>query len=328
MNDISALQKLLREINYIPEISKVQSIPISQIVDPQLIAPDPIDNTSERSLEPLITYEHDGKFHIVDGYKRYQSLKSNNSPFAFGTIITPKPDTLQAGMLRIILNNKRGLSLKEKLHYLSWIKNKLSTETYIQMTEYLKISAKERYDLEKNFNAPESIIKKIEEGILDLSVSPDLIRLNESDQSALISFFSRLPLSKSNQREFIDWLPEISYRDNMSITHLVNMNEIIVLLNDKKLNGPQKIQKIRDHFYCIRFPNLSEDRKYWNSLSRRLNPDSRRVHFTPSEAFEKNRLEIKITLGNPDDALTIFEKLKNISLDEWKELIYPAKHSE
>jgi hypothetical protein len=48
------------------------------------------------------------------------------------------------------------------------------------------------------------------------------------------------------------------------------------------------------------------------------------VQFKPSEAFEKNRLEIKITVSDGVKAGTIIRRLAEIPPLEWDSLIYPA----
>ena len=62
----------------------------------------------------------------------------------------------------------------------------------------------------------------------------------------------------------------------------------------------------------------------WSYMVNKVNPDQRRIRFNVSEAFEKNRLEIRITLDEAEKATELISKLGSISKDTWERLIYPG----
>ena len=45
------------------------------------------------------------------------------------------------------------------------------------------------------------------------------------------------------------------------------------------------------------------------------------------EAFEKNRLELRITITEAEQARAIFSRLSELEPDDWNRLLYPAQFS-
>ena len=90
------------------------------------------------------------------------------------------------------------------------------------------------------------------------------------------------------------------------------------------MNEPQKIEKIHKTIYELRFPLYTKARKIWNETASRVNPDPSHVFFTPCPGFEKDRLDIKISIGRAPSARKIFEKLASTTEKDWQELIYPV----
>jgi ribosome maturation protein Sdo1 len=126
------------------------------------------------------------------------------------------------------------------------------------------------------------------------------------------------------QRELVEWLPEIAFAEEKSICALLKESQISEILQNQSINQPQKAQKIRDLIFEKRFPDLVALKQKWSYMVNKVNPDQRRIRFNVSEAFEKNRLEIRITLDEAEKATELISKLGSISKDTWERLIYPG----
>lgn len=309
-------------------VSDTKKIPVEKLQVPDhlfyQINSTAINLTYIAPFIPLIVYKVDEVYHIIDGCKRFMNAIHKNENSCLCSIIDPCVDIKHAYLARIGLNLNRTLSFREKYLFLKWLKVNLSEDEYNLESVKLAASPKERYELELIFGAPEHFLSIIETGHLESGLVPELLMLSDSDQKSILDFFSKLQFSRSTQREFIEWIPEIAFKNSCKAESVLNSAEIREILDHKASNHPQKMQKIRDHLFQKRFPALSEAKKIWTDLARKVNPDTAHIQFIPSDSFERNRLEIKITISNPDEIVSIFEKLKIIPFEQWEKLIYPS----
>lgn len=308
-------------------ISGIKKIPVEKLLIPDRLFHQ-IEGTANLTyftpFIPLVVYKVDEVYHIIDGCKRFIDSIYKNETSCLCSIIDPDVDIKHAYLARIGLNLNRTLSFREKYLFLKWLKKNLPENEYNIESVKLVVSPKERYELESAFSMPEYFMPVIETGHLEIGLVPELLMLSDSDQKSIIDFFSQLQYSRSTQREFIEWIPEIAFIKNCKAASVLNSPEIREILDHKASNPPQKVAKIRDILFQERFPALSEAKKTWTELSRKVNPDTSHIQFIPSDSFERNRLEIKITISSPDEVLSIFEKLKIISFKQWEKLIYPS----
>jgi hypothetical protein len=272
---------------------------------------------------PLIVCKNDDSYIIIDGCKRFQHIVEMGETSASCGVLNIPYDPLAIGMMRVLLNRGRNLHFREKLLFIGWLKKNVAAEEYKKQCKALGIDS-ERNELEKLVLCPSNLIDAVFEGYLDSTVAPEMIILSQSDQNSCLRFFNQLAFSRQMQREFIEWLPEIACRHKITVQDFLSSHEFINVCDNKKLNEPQKIRKIRDLLFEKRFPNLTAAKQAWNKLAQQNNPDTSRVHFQPSEAFEKNRLEIKVSITDSAQAAEIFKKLSLICDENWKKLINPC----
>jgi adenylate cyclase class IV len=146
----------------------------------------------------------------------------------------------------------------------------------------------------------------------------------KEDCDACLDLFSRVNLSRQQQRELVEWLPEIAFAEAKTICALLNESQIKEILENESVNQPQKAQKIRDLIFKKRFPDLAALKQKWSVMVNKVNPDQARIHFNVPEAFEKNRLEVKIILDEAQKAVELIAKLGSICKETWEKLIYPG----
>jgi hypothetical protein len=144
-------------------------------------------------------------------------------------------------------------------------------------------------------------------------------------ESALDDFINAHRFTSQTKRELMEWIPEIAFRENISVDDVVSSEAIQFILQNPKLNAPQKHQKIRDEMYKKRFPEFSKLRDRWKKIAASANPNPSKIQFIPSPGFEKKRLEIKLTVENTDEALEVLKSLSKIPLYVWDELLCPGK---
>jgi len=186
------------------------------------------------------------------------------------------------------------------------------------------MSDQEKATLAPLMSAGKPMIEAVAGGKLHPGVLTMFLLLSPSDRSAFLKTFSAAQLSFQTQREFLEWLSEIAYSESVSVGSILKDKKILDILNNKKLNWPQRIPRIRDILYHRRFPRLATLEKKWKKLATHSNPMLSNVQFSPSPAFEKNKLEIRINLTEPETATEIFTKLAQVPQETWKNLIYPG----
>ena len=281
-------------------------------------------NSTENLLLPIIVFNDGNRYVVIDGCKRFVCMVQSGRKVCACGVIRSVQDSKSAGLLRIYLNRGRVLSFKEKFLFLRWLKENLSEKEYSIRIAELGIQDRERHNLEQLMFCSNEVLEAVERGYVDPANAPDMIHFSESDCGAVLQYLSRFSFSRQMQRELLEWLPELAFRNKCSIKQILEHEDLRNIMENGKLNDPQRVRKIRDILFALRFPHLVVAKKRWDKIVREVNPDHSRVHFQSSEAFEKNNLEIRISISSPEQASTILHQLCSISSEKWEQLIYPA----
>jgi hypothetical protein len=126
-----------------------------------------------------------------------------------------------------------------------------------------------------------------------------------------------LKVSENHLRDLMDWLEEISLRDQLSVAEILSRREMTSIQTDPRLGRADKIKRIKENIRRLRFPRLAETE---DALQRRiqelkLHPEVRlsvpagleggnlRVEFHASSRDELRRLAAKIVEAT-DNELT------------------------
>lgn len=274
-------------------------------------------------IPPIIVREKDHRYSVIDGCKRLVLLRRKNTRET-GFLVVKDCDSFSSSMLRILLNGNRKLLLREKILFISWLKDNLTDDEYRNIVSELGISDRERFELVQLSECPVYILDAVDKGVADTAVVSDLKSMSKEDCDACLNLFSQVSLSRQQQRELVEWLPEIAFAEEKTICALLNENQIKEILDNLTINQPQKAQKIRDLFFKRRFPDLVALKQKWSAMVNKVNPDQARIHFNVPETFEKNRLELKIILDEAQKAVELVTKLGSISKETWDKLIYPG----
>lgn len=304
--------------------SQVTEISVEKIRYPELFHTTGVPPTSAIAVYPiLVSRDNDGTYIIIDGCKRFASMSSAQK--SVPCLITDNNLTpLEGTFLRIILNNSRTLSLPEKVLFVKWLHAHCDELLYMSIVSKPPFILKECREIERISSITQELLALIESTALDISVAQDFLALEKQSRDAIRKLFTALQFSRSTQRELIDWLPEIAYTKKTTVRDLAGTPEVDTIMRHQSFNAPQKVQKIRDYFFALRYPMLMTVKEEWYALARKINPLPSRCQFIPAEAFERNRLEIKLTVTKHEEIELLLEKLKNIPSKQWDKLIYPA----
>jgi hypothetical protein len=304
--------------------SQVAEISVDKIRYPELLYNSVGTTTPVVSAYPiLVTPENDGSHMIIDGCKRFASLSKTDTSVRC-LVVENSLTSCASGFLRITLNISRTLSLSEKVLFVKWLHTHCDESLYMSIVNKPPFTLKESREIERISSITPELLTLIESTALDISVAQDFLAMDTQSRDAIREIFTVLQFSRSTQRELIDWLPEIAYTKKTTLRQLTGSPDISAIINHQTLNAPQKVQKIRDYFYSLRYPMIMSVKEDWHALARKINPLPSRCQFIPSDAFERNRLEIKLTVTKHEEIELLLEKLKNIPSEQWDKLIYPA----
>jgi len=282
-------------------------------------------NTAIDSFIPVIVTPQEDGFRIIDGTKRFIALKNADKSEIDCGITDTVLDSLHTMLLRIMLNRKRTFTTAEKLHFITALAPYHDHVFHREYSAMVAADRNERQLLERLSQCNVDVRAAVCSGVLDLPVAASIDLLDAADRTSTIDLYSRFPFSRQTQKELSDWLPELAFREKCTVVDIISSKSMQEIIRHERFNAPQKIEKIRQLLYERRFPTIVKAKKRWVTQAAAINPDPGAVVMKPSDAFEKNRLEIKITVTSAEQARTIFCKLGTISETDWDRLIYPAQ---
>ena len=265
---------------------------------------------------------------IVDGCKRFLALKKTNVKEYRCVVMSKVLDLKSTGLLRIALNTGRPMHIREKLSFFKWLLENYSGKLCENLLAEAGLLS---FELKPLTACAEDIIDSVAEERINIRNAEDFSLLDKQDRMGFLELFRDMKLSQQTQHEFLEWLPEIAFSRAVSASDLLRSKEITGLMNEATLNAPQKIEAVRDLLHSWKYPAYSGALKTWKqaaaATSRAVaeNEPSSRVVFMPSPAFEKNRLEIRISIGHARAAKEVFEGLSKIPQSTWAKLIYPVE---
>ena len=313
--------ELPKKVSLSPKIIDITNLTLPQglfVPEMQLPEEDLLD-----SFLPVIVRPDNNTFTIIDGCKRYLRLKKTGESSILCNVIHTELDTLTTGLLRLALNNNRSQTLQEKILFLSWLKNNCIKETFEPTAQNAGFTPKDIELMTPVLSCDSHIKEALFNESLDITMVTYFQVFTHKDQKFFINTFKNMRLSLQTQREFLEWLPEIACNENKTVSDILSEKQITSILEDTKLNDPQRIQKIHSYLHAKKFPRFSDAMSTWKKQAAALNPDPSCVTFIPNPYFEKNHLEIKISVTNSQSVATIFKKLAQVSTEEWQTLIYP-----
>lgn len=328
----SAIQEICKILGTMPDTA-LASAPIDKLALPEGLFDEktPLHSgTVIDNILPIIVTktENCDEYVIVDGCKRFLALKKNNAKECIGVVFSKVLDLKSIGLLRIALNTGRPLHIREKLLFFKWLLENYSGELGESLLAEAGLLS---FELKPLSACDEDIIDAVAEDRINIRNAEDFSLLDKPDRKAFLEIFKDMKLSQQTQHEFLEWLPEIAFSRDVSVSDLLRSKEMTGTMNDATLNAPQKIEAVRDLLHSWKYPASSDALKSWKqtaaATSRAVveNEPSSQVVFMPSPAFEKNRLEIRISIGHARAAKEIFGRLSQIPQSTWAHLIYPVE---
>lgn len=337
MSTISASRDAARAIkNLLPAIPAVSytTVPVEKLLMPPDLFDEKVldlDGSDKDFLLPIIAAKSDNAstLVIVDGCKRARHFFNTGQTNCICGIFPDVLNEKAIGLLRIMLNQKRHLHIRESVLFLNWLEKNCARENFEATAAALGFSPTHRFELKPLLSCEDTVLDAVAQERLSLRAAGDLCLMGPQDRGVFLETFHDVVLSQQTQREFLEWLPEIAYTRKTSVEMLLRSNDVQATITDKNLNGPQKIEAIRALLFSWKYPLYNDALKRWKKSAYATiqsvleNQPSSNVVFVPAPAFEKNRLEIRISIAHAKAAREIFQRMAEVPEKTWSQLVYP-----
>jgi hypothetical protein len=317
-----------RTVSNLPDAKLVfRLVPISRIRRPDnLSVPGSGSGTPVDLALPLVLCRISGKsgYYVIDGCKRLERFKKRKSKSVPCAVLTGELDENELALMRFSLNRGRTLPIDEKISWLKWISGIRDTKARNRALEDIGCTVQDLANYSAVFSSGREITVAVEAGIIHPSLVRIMLLWTELDRKAFLTAFKGANLSFQTQREFLEWLTDMVFSAKTLVREILSQTDIKSVLENQRMNWPQKIEKIREQLFLKRFPRLAEAKNLWKKIAASSNPDPARIRFIPEANFEKNRLEVRCSIKKPEEAAALFMKLAQIPEQTWKTLIYPV----
>jgi len=136
--------------------------------------------------------------------------------------------------------------------------------------------------------------------------------LGRDDRLRINDLFTSLKWSFNKQWEACQWIIEIASREGRLIKEVVEEGEIIEILDNDRMNDPQKVKAIAKILKTRRFPSLLEAEKLFKKGLSKLHLPSG-VKIIPPPFFEGIDYKLEIVFRKGEELKGKLEELSHIS---------------
>ena len=158
---------------------------------------------------------------------------------------------------------------------------------------------------------PESARQALADGRLDPVCVPFLDRLSESDREPAIDLLLALHPTKSMQKEILEYLHDLTIRDDVPVEEILNDEAVQKILARKPANLPQQRDAFRRWLKTRRFPMLSRAREAFERTRSQWKLGSE-VKLVPPPYFEGRQYEIRFAFRDADEFAERLQRLEKM----------------
>jgi hypothetical protein len=158
---------------------------------------------------------------------------------------------------------------------------------------------------------PVSMQDAILEGSIALPIALQINRLEYEDAMALCGLFRQVTTGLNIQRELLELISEISSRDDIPITRLLEQSDISDIIGNADFSAPQKAQHLRMLLKTKRFPELCKAEAAYNRKVKtlKLNP---RVQIHPPRFFEGTSYRLSLIIESRSQLKSLQSELDKL----------------
>ncbi len=139
-----------------------------------------------------------------------------------------------------------------------------------------------------------------------------LFRWNSESASATENFFSVLRPGANKWRDLLEWIDEISIRDEITPDELLGLPELQLVLKQNDLPPNVRYDRVRQILHSRRYPMLSDmNLRLAKALDALKLDDRTRVHI--QDSFESDEIKVEMKFRTREQFISQVEKLVRAS---------------
>ncbi len=265
---------------------------------------------------PYLLKNSDSNFIVVAGYRRLLAARGLGWPDIVCQILPDDFPPFEALLLNLNDNlAHRHLNTVEKGMILKRLTRFLEREEIV--TSFMPIfgipSNKQMLELFLGLEELEEAIRiSVAMDRLSPRVAGLMGTLGRDDRLRINDLFTSLKWSFNRQWEACQWIIEIASREGRLIKEVVEEGEIIEILDNDRMNDPQKVKAIVKILKTRRFPSLLEAEKLFKKGLSKLHLPSG-VKIIPPPFFEGIDYKLEIVFRKGEELKGKLEELSHIS---------------
>ncbi len=260
-----------------------------------------------------------GKYQIIAGFRRAHAFRRLGIKMIHANI-QERQAALQPMAFDLALRENlshRRFNHVEKALILSKLSTRFAWPQEVVIRDYLPL-----LDLAPNekvlnvylklWNFDEELKGYIACHDLPLTLIELLAGFSSNDRRSIFLLISELKVGVNKLKELLNYLEEISLRDERTISTILASQEIRAILTDQKHRGPQRIDALRAALRTQRFPRLSRLESQYQETLQRLKP-SCGIRLTTDRIFEDDSMNAAFRFSSPEELKTAATELLRLS---------------
>jgi hypothetical protein len=133
---------------------------------------------------------------------------------------------------------------------------------------------------------------------ISIKMAKALAEMEERVRQALFHWISVLKLNLNQQMKFIEYIEDIRIRDGVTAPEMFSDEVFLKVLENPRLNNPQKAKAVLETLRVRRFPRLAQAQQAIESAVSTISmPPGASIHYDPYLEDPYYRLEIKFKQG-------------------------------
>lgn len=252
---------------------------------------------------PLVARNQGGDFDVVSGYRRILALKALGKHETLCHDVTTVLASPKERFLAAFYENlaTRKFNDVEKAIILHKLQAHAGTEEIlISFMPLLSLPSHEgtlKFYL-KLLTMEESIQKAVAVEQIPIKVAKALVEMEKVIRGVVFQWISILKLNLNQQLRFIEYIDDIRIRDGVAAPELFSEKTFLIILENQRLNNPQKAKAVLELLRARRFPRLVQAQQaIERAVSTISMPSETSIHYDPFMEDPFYHLEIKFRSG-------------------------------